>query len=146
MIGYRFLRLAEEEMTEASVFYEASTAGLGGDFLDEVGRLINILRGHPELGQTVGRGLKRALLNRFPFSIIYAIEVDAVLMLLWLISVGDRTTGETDSDEPRLCLRQSRQSRQRDLQQQNLLNPSIERFDLAILSQCVRVVAGSGAG
>jgi hypothetical protein len=36
MIGYRFLTAAEIEMTEASAFYEAATAGLGSDFLDEI--------------------------------------------------------------------------------------------------------------
>jgi len=43
MIGYRFLLPAEEEMTEASIFYEAATSGLGAGFLDEVQRLVNIL-------------------------------------------------------------------------------------------------------
>jgi plasmid stabilization system protein ParE len=81
MIGYRFLRPAEEEMTEASVFYEAATLGLGAGFLDEVQRVINILREHPELGQPVGQGLRRALLHRFPFSLIYSVEVDEVLVV-----------------------------------------------------------------
>jgi plasmid stabilization system protein ParE len=81
MIGYRFLLPAEEEMTEASVFYEAATSGLGAGFLDEVGRLINILREQPELGQSVGRGLRRALLHRFPFSLIYSVEVDTVVIV-----------------------------------------------------------------
>jgi hypothetical protein len=29
MIGYRFLSPAEEEMTEASLFYDAASSGLG---------------------------------------------------------------------------------------------------------------------
>jgi toxin ParE1/3/4 len=81
MIGYRFLLPAEEEMIAASVFYEAATSGLGADFLDEVQRIINILRGHPELGPLVGRGLRRALLHRFPFSLIYSVEVDVILIV-----------------------------------------------------------------
>ena len=36
MIGYRLLPPAEEEMTEAVLFYEAATAGLGYDFLDDI--------------------------------------------------------------------------------------------------------------
>lgn len=81
MIGYRLLRPAEEEMIEASVFYQAAAPGLGAGFLDEVGRVVNVLREHPELGQLVGRGLRRALLHRFPFSLIYSVEVDAVLIV-----------------------------------------------------------------
>ena len=51
MIGYRFLSPADEEMTEASVFYEAATFGLGADFLAEIQQVINALREHPQLGQ-----------------------------------------------------------------------------------------------
>jgi hypothetical protein len=38
MTGYRFLLPSEEEMTEASVFYEAASPNLGVDFLDGVQR------------------------------------------------------------------------------------------------------------
>ncbi len=81
MIGYCFLLPAEEEMTEASVFYEAATSGLGAGFLDEVQRLVEILREHPELGQLVDPGIRRVLLHRFPFSLIYSLEVDALLIV-----------------------------------------------------------------
>jgi toxin ParE1/3/4 len=63
------------------VFYEAATSGLGAGFLDEVGRVINILREHPDLGQPVGQGFRRALLHRFPFSLIYAVEERAILIV-----------------------------------------------------------------
>ncbi len=36
MIGYRFLAPAEEEMTEASRFYESHSPGLGVEFLDDL--------------------------------------------------------------------------------------------------------------
>ena len=39
MIGYRFLAPAEEEMTEASVFHEVASAGLGADLFDDVQRV-----------------------------------------------------------------------------------------------------------
>jgi len=81
MIGYRFLLPAEEEMTEASAFYEAATSGLGASFLNEVQRGVNILREHPGLGQFDDRGLRRVLLHRFPFTLIYSVEVDAVLIV-----------------------------------------------------------------
>ena len=73
MIGYRFLLSAEEEMTEASVFYEAASPNLGVDFLDDVQRGVDLLRAHPAIGQYVESGLRRILLNRFPFGLIYAV-------------------------------------------------------------------------
>ena len=81
MIGYRFLHPAEEEMAEASLFYEGASSGLGNDFLDDVQRIIERLREHPYLGQTVAPNLRRTLLHRFPFSIIYSVETDAILII-----------------------------------------------------------------
>lgn len=42
MIGYRFLPPAEEEMTEASIFYENASANLGVDFLDDVQCVVDL--------------------------------------------------------------------------------------------------------
>jgi plasmid stabilization system protein ParE len=68
-------------MTEASHFCEAGSAGLGFEFLDDVQRVIDSLREHPKLGQLVTRGLRRALLRRFPFSLIYSEEPGAILIV-----------------------------------------------------------------
>ena len=81
MIGYRFLLPAEEEMTEASVFYEAAAPSLGAEFLDDIQRGIDVLRTNPAIGQSVGSGLRRMVLHRFPFSLIYVVEVDAVVIV-----------------------------------------------------------------
>lgn len=72
MIGYRFLPPAEEEMIEASEFYEARSEGLGLEFLDDVQRVIDLVREHPQIGQSVTGDFRRAVLQRFPFSIIYS--------------------------------------------------------------------------
>lgn len=66
MIGYRFLTPAEIEMTEASAFYEAATAGFGSDFLDEIQRVIHLLLQHPELGRSIDHGFRQALLYPLP--------------------------------------------------------------------------------
>jgi plasmid stabilization system protein ParE len=81
MIGYRFLSAAEEEMMAAAVFYEAAAVGLGRDFLDDVQQAIESLREYPELGVEVGIGLRRTLLHRFPFTLIYAVEADGILVI-----------------------------------------------------------------
>jgi hypothetical protein len=53
MIGYRFLSPAEEEMTEASLFYDAASSGLGNDFLDDVQHAIDRLCEYPQSGGAV---------------------------------------------------------------------------------------------
>ena len=68
-------------MTEAALFYENEAAGLGVDFLDDVQRTINRLREHPESGHAVTGELRRGLVSRFPFSILYAIEPEYLLIV-----------------------------------------------------------------
>jgi toxin ParE1/3/4 len=81
MIGYRFLPAAEEEMTEASMFYENASTGLGHDFLDDVQGVIDHLRQHPHAGASIASGLRRTPLRKFPFSLIYSVEPDAILTI-----------------------------------------------------------------
>ena len=81
MIGFRYLPPAEEEVTEAARFYEGQARGLGTEFLDDVQRAIDRLRDNPMLGQTVEDDLRRSLLSRFPFSLIYTVEPDNLLIV-----------------------------------------------------------------
>lgn len=81
MIGYRFLPPAEEEMIEASLFYEAAFLGLGNDFLDDVRRVIDRVRERPYVGHAVAHNLRRMLLHHFPFSLMYSVEADEILVI-----------------------------------------------------------------
>ena len=53
MISYRFLSVAEEEMSEAALFYEAASVSWGNDFLEDLQQTIDALRAHPEIGVQV---------------------------------------------------------------------------------------------
>jgi plasmid stabilization system protein ParE len=77
VIAYRLLPPAEEEM----IFYEAASVGLGEDFLDDIQHAIDTAREHPELGVEVAPGLRRILVRRFPFTVIYAAEPERVLVV-----------------------------------------------------------------
>lgn len=68
-------------MNEASSYYEAASDGLGIDFLSDVQFGIDSLCENPYLGHAIGRGLRRKLLYRFPFSLIYSVEPDAILIV-----------------------------------------------------------------
>ena len=81
MIGYRFLSPAEDEMSEAALFYDAASLGLGSDFLDDVQQCIDRMRQFPKAGSPITRQLRRMLLHRFPFSIIYSEEADAIVIV-----------------------------------------------------------------
>jgi plasmid stabilization system protein ParE len=79
VIAYRLLPPAEEEMIEAALFFETANPGLGDDFLDDIQHAIDTAREHPHLGVGVAHGIRRMLVRRFPFSVIYAVEPDQVV-------------------------------------------------------------------
>ena len=89
MIPYRFLTPAEEEMTEAALFYEAASSQLGSDFLDDVQRAVDRLRKFPQAGEAIPPDLRRTLLHRFPFSLVYSIE-DNVIVVIAVAHQGRR--------------------------------------------------------
>ena len=68
-------------MTEASLFYEAASSDLGDDYLDDVQRVIDAVCESPSLGLGIGGKFRRAILHRFPFSLIYSVESDAILIV-----------------------------------------------------------------
>jgi toxin ParE2 len=81
MTPYRFLSPAEEEMTEAAVFYESRSAGLGSDFLDDVQRAVDRLSDYPHSGELIASRFRRTLLHQFPFSLIYALERTGIVIV-----------------------------------------------------------------
>ena len=79
MISYRFLSPAEDEMSEAALFYES--VGLGHDFLADVQQRIDLLCQYPKSGTRIDPKLRRILLHRFPLSIIYFEEPDSIVIV-----------------------------------------------------------------
>ena len=68
-------------MTEAALFYEAARAGLGHLFLDDIQRAIDTVTERPHLGVAMAHGFRRALARRFPFSVIYAVDGDEIVVV-----------------------------------------------------------------
>lgn len=66
-----FHPLAEQELVEAANFYEARAAGLGNDLLREVERMLAQIVAHPEAGSVLTGTIRRRLIRRFPFALLY---------------------------------------------------------------------------
>lgn len=72
---------AELELNEAADFYDLRSPGLGSAFLDEVERSLGHIAKHPEAaGPTLGVVRKRVL-ARFPYSILYSVSDDRIRIL-----------------------------------------------------------------
>lgn len=81
MRSFRYLLPAEEEMTEAALFYEKQATGLGLEFLDDVQNSIDHLIENPNLGHVLIGNLRRSLLSRFPYCLIYSIETNGLVII-----------------------------------------------------------------
>jgi plasmid stabilization system protein ParE len=67
----RFTPRADDDVAEAYGWYEGSQRGLGAEFLEDVERALRLVQQVPEGCPDVHRGLRRALLHRFPYSLYY---------------------------------------------------------------------------
>ena len=69
---------AELEFLEAAAYYERQVSGLGQRFGADVRRALDVLLAHPESGVAVDVDLRKCVLLRFPFSIIYSLSPDVL--------------------------------------------------------------------
>ncbi len=75
---------AEIDVHEAVLWLNAGPAKLGSEFLDELYRLEQRIRRHPNMYQRFRGAARRAVLSRFDFAVVYhptpeGIEIVAVL-------------------------------------------------------------------
>jgi toxin ParE1/3/4 len=68
-------------MAEAAGFYEGRVPGLGRDFLTEIGRCFDRISAMPESGQLIYGRFRRRLVIRFPYSVVYELLPDAILVV-----------------------------------------------------------------
>lgn len=73
---YEFHPEAEAEFIEAAAYYEQNVTGLGERFGGEVRRTLERLFEYPELGFRIDADLRRLMLTRFPYSLIYSFTSD----------------------------------------------------------------------
>jgi len=66
--------IARRELFDATAFYERESTGLGEIFLDEVQEALGHLKHHPRVGRELLPEIRRFLVSRFPYSLIYRIE------------------------------------------------------------------------
>lgn len=72
---------AEAEVIEAACYYEERSLGLGHSFLTKVKDAVNDIQANPDACQLVGDEVRRNLVQRFPYSVLYAIEKDRIRVM-----------------------------------------------------------------
>ena len=76
-----FHELAEFELNDATVFLETEREGLGSRFLSAVEAAVAHVREHPEASPVIIKDIRRKVLRRFPYSIMYSIKPDRIRIL-----------------------------------------------------------------
>jgi len=71
-----FTRPAREELIEAQSWYEGESTGLGRRFRLAVDSLVERMGAHPFQFPVVHKNIRRALLRRFPYALMFVIEPD----------------------------------------------------------------------
>ena len=76
-----FHRLAEHELNETAQYYDLEEPGLGAVFLDEVDRCLESIQAQPEAGIVLLGDVRRRLLRRFPYALLYKIKPNGIRIL-----------------------------------------------------------------
>jgi toxin ParE1/3/4 len=76
-----FHPLAEQELNDTASYYNAASPGLGITFLTEVERALKQIREHPEAAPVVHKVVRRKLIRRFPYSVMYSVQAEAIRIL-----------------------------------------------------------------
>ena len=71
---------AEREVEDAFWWYERQRSGLGLEFLLAFDAAVERMRRLPEGHEIVARRTRKALLRRFPYLVLYAVEEERVLI------------------------------------------------------------------
>jgi plasmid stabilization system protein ParE len=80
-MNVRFLNLARQEVDDAILWYEERAEGLSREFLDELDRVVRLMRAYPLIATQIEPEIRRFLLTRFPYSPIYGIDQDTIVVI-----------------------------------------------------------------
>ena len=76
-----FHPLAERELNDAAHYYDRQNPGLGAAFLDEVERSCADIASFPQAGAIVEGPIRRRLVRRFPYALLYTVQADIIRIL-----------------------------------------------------------------
>ncbi|MDP2156157.1 MAG: type II toxin-antitoxin system RelE/ParE family toxin [Nitrospirota bacterium] len=77
----RFLLPAQAEVDDAVAWYASQSQGLGTQFLDELDRVIRRIASYPLSSMEIEQDLRRCLLSRFPYGVIYGIDLKTIVVV-----------------------------------------------------------------
>ena len=80
-MSVKYHEAAEEELLEEIGYLELRADGLGRRFFAEVRRAEDLIEQFPESAVEIMPGIRRCILRKFRYSLIYTVEGDGLLIL-----------------------------------------------------------------
>ena len=80
-MSFDFHPEAEREFLEAIGYYEDCEPGLGEDFSLEIHSAVHNILSYPSAWPVLEDEIRRHLINRFPYAVLYSIESDRIYIL-----------------------------------------------------------------
>lgn len=77
----QFTSEAEADVSSAYSYYEDCLKGLGSDFILCLEESLERMSRNPEMYPIAYKGLRRALIKRYPFGVFYLVESEAVVVI-----------------------------------------------------------------
>jgi hypothetical protein len=77
----RFLSPAAQELEDAFQWYEDQMSGLGYELIAEIYEAAHRIMAWPEAHPILGHTLRRCLIRRFPYGLIYGIEEQTIIVI-----------------------------------------------------------------
>ena len=78
---YYFHPEAENELNASATYYENLQKGLGLKFVNEIYKTIQRIINFPTAWSQIDKDIRRCLVNRFPYGIIYYQKEDKIIIL-----------------------------------------------------------------
>jgi uncharacterized secreted protein with C-terminal beta-propeller domain len=76
-----FHQAAKEELFSARDYYDDLVFGLGKSFILEIEKTINIIKRNPLAYPVIKQNIRKAVIMKFPYSLLYIIEGDKIYLL-----------------------------------------------------------------
>jgi plasmid stabilization system protein ParE len=77
-----FTRTASAELIEAQNWYEKEAPGLGRPFRQAVDAMVERMSASPRQFPVIYKNVRRALLRRFPYALMFVIDPDDTLIVI----------------------------------------------------------------
>jgi plasmid stabilization system protein ParE len=84
-----FTQAARAELIAAQDWYEGEATGLGRRFRQAIDVLAKRMSENPRQFPTVYKNVRRALLRRFPYSLFFVVEDDALIVIAYFHASRD---------------------------------------------------------